>query len=65
LNDLEPRDEFAGLVGGMMFGPEMEVGSLYDYPYLSEGETKEKALEEARRVVKYIEEVVFPIHGIR
>jgi acetoin utilization protein AcuC len=28
LNGLEPSDEFAGLVGGMMFGPEMEVGSL-------------------------------------
>jgi len=31
IEHLEPRDEFAGLVGGMMFGPEMEVGSLYDY----------------------------------
>mgnify|MGYP005832144985 CR=1 FL=1 len=64
LNELEPRDEFAGLVGGMMFGPEMEVGSLYDYPYLSEGEVKERAWDEARRVVRYIQEEVFPIHGI-
>ncbi len=64
LNELEPRDEFAGLVGGMMFGPEMEVGSLYDYPYLSEGEIKERAWEEARRVVRYIQQEVFPIHGI-
>jgi hypothetical protein len=57
-------DEFAGLVGGMMFGPEMEVGSLYDYPYLSEGKIKEKAFREARRVVTYIHKEVFPIHGI-
>jgi hypothetical protein len=57
-------DEFAGLVGGMMFGPEMEVGSLYDYPYLSEGEVKEKAFQEVRRVVAYIQEEVFPLHGI-
>jgi len=25
LNHVEPVDEFAGLVGGMMFGPEKEV----------------------------------------
>jgi len=64
LNNVVPVDEFAGLVGGMMFGPEMEVGSLYDYPYLSEGETKEKALQEVRRVVTFIQDVVFPLHGI-
>jgi hypothetical protein len=61
---LVPVDEFAGLVGGMMFGPEMEVGSLYDYPYLTEGETKEKALQEVRRVVAFIQNEVFPLHGL-
>jgi acetoin utilization protein AcuC len=64
LNHVEPVDEFAGLVGGMMFGPEKEVGSLYDHPFLSKGEVKEKALEEARRVVGYIRKHVFPLHGI-
>lgn len=64
LNRVEPADEFAGLVGGMMFGPEMEVGSLYDHPYHSNGETKVKALEEAQRVVAYIQKEIFPIHGI-
>jgi acetoin utilization protein AcuC len=64
LNEVVPVDEFAGLVGGMMFGPEMEVGSLYDYPFLSEGEVKEKAMEEARRVVGYIREVIFPLHKL-
>lgn len=64
LNDLVPEDQFVGLVGGMMFGPEMEVGSLYDYPYLSEGETKETAFLEARRVVRFIQEAVFPFHRI-
>ncbi len=57
-------DEFAGLVGGMMFGPEMEVGSLYDHPFQSKGEVKEKAFEEARRVVAYIQKEIFPVHGI-
>jgi acetoin utilization protein AcuC len=64
LNDLAPVDEFAGLVGGMMYGPEMEVGSLYDYPYLSEGEVKERAMSEAKRVVAYLQENVFPLHRL-
>jgi acetoin utilization protein AcuC len=64
LNHVEPVDEFAGLVGGMMFGPEMEVGSLYDHPFSSKGEVKEKALQEAERVVDSIRKQVFPIHGI-
>jgi acetoin utilization protein AcuC len=64
LNHVEPEDEFAGLVGGMMFGPEMEVGSLFDHPFFTKGEAKEKAFSEARRVVTYIHEKVFPIHGI-
>lgn len=64
LNNVEPVDEFAGLVGGMMFGPEMEVGSLHDYPYKSQGEVKDNAFEEARRVVTYIQDKIFSIHGI-
>jgi acetoin utilization protein AcuC len=64
LNHVEPTDEFAGLVGGMMFGPEMEVGSLYDAPYHSKEEFKKKAFEEAHRVVAYIQKEVFPIHGL-
>jgi acetoin utilization protein AcuC len=64
LNFLEPTDEMAGLVGGMMFGPEMEVGSLYDRPYSSTGEVKEKAMSEAQRVMEYIRKTVFPHHGL-
>jgi acetoin utilization protein AcuC len=64
LNEVVPMDEFVGLVGGMMFGPEMEVGSLHDYPYLTEGENKEIALKEVKRVVAYLQETVFPTHGI-
>lgn len=64
LNHLEPEDEFAGLVGGMMFGPEMEMGSLYDSPYQSAGEEKDVALKSARNVIDYIKKNLFPIHGI-
>jgi acetoin utilization protein AcuC len=64
LNEIEPQDEFAGSVGGMMFGPEMEVGSLYDVPRPTTGEVKEKAFARAEEAVKYIKEKVFPLHGI-
>jgi acetoin utilization protein AcuC len=64
LNNLEPVDEFAGLVGGMMFGPELEVGSLFDNPYTSTGEAKDKAMTEAKRVVEYLKKMVFPVHGL-
>ncbi|MGD9161268.1 MAG: acetoin utilization protein AcuC [Desulfobacteraceae bacterium] len=64
LNNLEPVDEFAGLVGGMMFGPEMEVGSLFDHPHTSTGEEKEKAMTEVKRVVEYLKKEIFPLHGI-
>jgi len=65
LNELEPRDEFLGTVGGMMFGPELDVGSLKDKTLYSTGAPKEKAWGEAERIVNYIKKVVFPVHGIR
>ncbi len=65
LNDVEPEDEFAGLVGGMMFGPEHEVGSLRDGPHPTTGTEKEKARVRARKAVKFIKKEVFPIHGVR
>jgi acetoin utilization protein AcuC len=64
LNNLEPVDEFAGLVGGMMFGPELEVGSLFDNPHINTGESKDKAMAEAKRVVDCLRKEIFPIHGI-
>lgn len=64
LNRVVPKDEFAGLVGGMMFGPEMEVGSLYDHPYRSEGKVKEVAFREARRVVEFIKKEIFPFYDL-
>jgi acetoin utilization protein AcuC len=65
LNEVEPEDEFAGIVGGMMFGPEMEVSSLYDVPRPTTGPVKEKALAKAKEAVTFIKSKVFPLHGIR
>jgi len=65
LNDLEPRDEYVGVVGGMMFGPEIEVGSLHDRTVYMTGNIKERINREVDRVVSYIKQNVFPIHKIR
>ncbi len=62
---VEPFDLFAGSVGGMMYGPETESGSLRDEPFELTGFRKKKCLEESDRVAKYIEENVFPVHGIK
>jgi acetoin utilization protein AcuC len=64
LNEVEPEDEFVGTVGGMMFGPEMEVSTLYDVPRPATGQVKEKASAKARESVEFIKSRIFPLHGI-
>jgi len=57
----EPVDQYAGLVGGMMYGAEMD--GLNDRPMPTTGEAKERAMAHADRVASYIEETVFPLLG--
>ena len=61
---LEPVDQYAGLVGGMMFGPEKDAGNLEDEPFVIEGAEREACLQQAERVVAYLKKTVFPIHGL-
>ena len=65
LNGVEPRDEYVGIIGGMMFGPEIEVGSLEDKTVCNTGAVKERIDREVERVLEYIKENVFPIHKIK
>jgi acetoin utilization protein AcuC len=65
LNGLEPRDEYAGIVGGMMFGPEIEVGSLQDKTVYITGTVKDRINREVDRLIDYIRENVFPIHNLK
>jgi acetoin utilization protein AcuC len=62
---IEPQDYYAGLVGGMMYGPETESGSLHDEPFVMTGAEKEQCLEHAQKVVRFIQELLFPLHGLR
>ncbi|MGD0230269.1 MAG: hypothetical protein ABSC19_07915 [Syntrophorhabdales bacterium] len=64
LQGIEPEDKFTGLVGGMMYGPEAKAGSLEDAPFVLQGPEKEMCAQEAARVVRYIRETVFPLHGL-
>jgi acetoin utilization protein AcuC len=57
----EPVDAFAGAVGGMMFGPETEAGTLVDSPAIIGGERRAQAEREAERVAAYIEEHALPL----
>jgi acetoin utilization protein AcuC len=61
---LQPQDQHAGLVGGMMYGPETGAGQLDDPPWAVEGLEKDRCLVHARRVIDYIKDNVFPLHGI-
>ena len=51
LSGTTPEDKFTGLVGGMMYGPEADAGSLEDLPFVLEGREKELCVEQANRVV--------------
>ena len=62
--EIQPQDLHAGIVGGMMYGPETAAGQLDDPPYVSEGWEKEQCLAHARRVIDFIQGKIFPLHGI-
>jgi len=42
------------LSGGMMFGPEMEVSSLYDRPYTITGPEKDKIRQEVDKTIEFL-----------
>jgi len=65
MNKIEPEDVYLGAVGGMMYGPETESGSLEeDAPIITSGEIKESTHKEVARVVDSIKGSVFPLVGI-
>jgi acetoin utilization protein AcuC len=61
---IQITDSFAGLVGGMMYGPEARISSLEDDSFCLEGPAEEQCRKETDRVVAYIKKEIFPIHGI-
>jgi acetoin utilization protein AcuC len=65
LNNIQPEDAYLGAVGGMMYGPEAESGSLEQDPLLlTSGAIKETTQKEVERVVNFIKGSVFSLWGI-
>lgn len=60
----KPEDKFTGLVGGMMYGPETGAGSLEDGPFVLTGNEKDLCQAEAERIIRFVRNNIFPIHGI-
>jgi len=63
LCEIEPEDEFAGLVGGMMYGS--AIGGLRDPEIRTEGPDKEHARAVADESVRVLQAEVFPRLGAR
>ncbi len=59
--ELEPEDDFAGLVGGRMYGS--EFGGLRDPQIATRGEAKVLAQEAADAAVRHIHDHVFGVLG--
>jgi acetoin utilization protein AcuC len=63
LNDIELDNPYAGMLSGVMSGPEIDGGDLSDPHIYISGPTKDRNEKEIDRVVHYIKETVFPIIG--
>jgi acetoin utilization protein AcuC len=64
MNGVEPQDEYAGTIGGMMLGTEyVEGGSLRDRHAYTTGPLKVEIRKEVQRVTEYIKGTVFPLIG--
>ncbi len=62
MNGVEPADEYAGTIGGMMVGTEyVEGGGLRDRHAYTTGPLKAELRKEVERVTEYIAETVFPL----
>ncbi len=64
LNGIELENPYAGMLSGVMSGPEIEGGDLSDPHIYITGPTKERNEKEIDRVIGYIQKTVFPIIGI-
>jgi acetoin utilization protein AcuC len=62
MNGIEPQDEYAGTIGGMMLGTEyVEGGGLRDRHAYTTGPLKVEIRKEVLRVTEYIKETVLPL----
>ena len=63
LTGQKPEDLYAGAVGGMMYGPEKDAGSLYDEPFVLKGTFKDQCMDYAKKIVEYHKNNTFHFHS--
>jgi acetoin utilization protein AcuC len=63
LNGIELENPYAGMLSGVMTGPDIDGGDLSDPHIYITGPTKERNEKEIDRVIDYIIKTVFPIIG--
>jgi acetoin utilization protein AcuC len=62
MNGIEPQNEYAGTIGGMMVGTEyVEGGGLRDRHAYTTGPLKVEIRKEVLRVTEYIKETILPL----
>ncbi|MCS7281607.1 MAG: hypothetical protein NZ583_08355 [Desulfobacterota bacterium] len=57
-------DQYAGLVGGMMYGPEVDLFYFLNEEFEDNPKIKALSMKKAEEVVSFIKKNVFPIFGI-
>ena len=62
---LQPCDLYLGQVGGMMYGTEAGAGQLDDPPFIVRGPEKEHCTAHVLRVVDFVKDNIFPLHGMK
>lgn len=64
LNDIEPKDEYIGAVGGVFLGEtDVESGSLRNAHVYTTGPKKKEISKKVNDVIDYLKRIVFPVHG--
>ena len=64
-NDIPLENPYAGIIGGVMGGPDIEMGDLTDRPIYITGPTKTKNTYEIDRIIEYIHAEIFPLIGAK
>ncbi|MBU1700001.1 MAG: hypothetical protein KJ970_04580 [Candidatus Eisenbacteria bacterium] len=65
LNHIEPQDDYAGAVAGIFLGQqELEGANLRDMRQFTSGPKKTENEDKVGRVIEFLRENIFPVHGI-
>lgn len=64
LNDIEPCDDYAGLVGGGVYGHALQTETLLDTPHVISPVLRRGVLNYVDEKIAYIKKNLFPLHDL-